>query len=205
MACRGTGTWDFLRSLACGGDFLPKSQTDWFCRSQLLAPLGPLEVAPLNGDRCPLPMTVGNDDGGLLSATGTRARCRVILNCRVECIIEHERPRLVSQSGLMSPGHSSMPRTNLMRPAALGTCERHRYIIETIDTSIAHETSHPATPPKPGTGAKPTSPTPASILRQTSSRTRGGRSIFDATSKTRGRQSSSLEAMSIHVTSSMPA
>ena len=36
----------------------------------------------LDGDRCPLPMmTVGNDDGGLLSATGIRARCRVILNC----------------------------------------------------------------------------------------------------------------------------
>ena len=50
-----------------------------------LAPLGPgLKWPHLDGDRCPLPMTVGNDDGGLLYATGFRARCRVILNCRKE-------------------------------------------------------------------------------------------------------------------------
>jgi hypothetical protein len=31
----------------------------------------------------PSPMTVGNDDGGLITAVGIPASCRVILNCRI--------------------------------------------------------------------------------------------------------------------------
>jgi hypothetical protein len=41
------------------------------------AALGRLEWPHLDCDRCPPLMTVGNDDGGLISAAGIRARCRV--------------------------------------------------------------------------------------------------------------------------------